>query len=75
MAYSKENVAGCIRANRAKLRMSRDDLSKASGIPAATLGCYENAESGISFENAWKLADVFGLPLDELFDRSKPGAA
>lgn len=71
MGYSKERVAECLRANRARRRMSREDLAKASGIPASTIGSYEQAESGMSFENAWALADVFDLDLDDLFERGR----
>ena len=69
--FNKEKVAECIRGHRARKRMSREALAEASGIPAPTLACYENAESGISLENAWKLADVFDLDLDEMFERER----
>lgn len=69
MAYSKEQVAECIRANRARRRMSREALAEKSGIPACTIATYEQAECGMSFENAWAIADVFGMDMDELFER------
>lgn len=68
---TKESVAECIRANRAKKRMSRDELSRASGIPASTLENYENEKTNISLTNACKLADVFNMALDDLFERQK----
>lgn len=71
MGYSKESVAEVIRVNRARRRMSREDLAKESGIPAATIGSYENAVSGMSLENAWAIADVFDLDMDELFERDR----
>ena len=69
MAFDKDRVASCIRSQRARRRMSRDDLAAASGIPATTLACYENADSVMSLENAWRLADTFGMKMDELFER------
>ena len=72
--FSKEKAAECILANRARRRMSRDDLAKASGIPAVTIATYENAECVMSLENAWKLADAFDLDLDELFERDRKTA-
>ena len=72
--FSKDKVAECLLANRAKKRMSREALAEVSGIPAATLASYEKAESVMSFENAWKLADAFELGLDELFERKQKSA-
>lgn len=71
MGYSKEHVAECLRANRARRRMSREDLAKESGIPASTIASYEKAECGISLENAWAIADMFDLDLDDLFERKR----
>lgn len=71
MPYSKEHVAGCLRAKRAKADISRDELAALSGIPAATIGTYENGECDMSFKNAWALADAFGLDMDELFERDR----
>lgn len=71
MNFSKEKVASILRGNRAMRRMSRDDLSNATGIPATTIGSYENAESVMNLENACKFADVFELGLDELVGRTR----
>lgn len=75
MGFNKEHVAECLRANRARRRMSRADLAEATGIPAATIKSYEDADSGISLENAWKIADVFDLDMDDLFERVREGNA
>ena len=68
---TKESVAACIRANRARRRMSREELSSASGIPVSTLENYENEKTNISLANACRLADVFDMALDDLFERRK----
>lgn len=67
----KELVAGNILAERNRRRWSREKLAEASGIPSSTLKTYENAESGISLENAWALADLFDMDLDEFAGRSR----
>lgn len=54
--------------------MSREELAEASGIPAATIAGYENAENVPSLKNAWKMADAFNLPLDEMFERNRKSA-
>lgn len=74
MGFNKDHVAECIRANRARRRMSRADLSEATGIPTATLQSYEDASAGISFENAWRLADAFDMDMDDLFERQRQEA-
>lgn len=71
MVCTKEQVAECIRAERARRRWSRDDLAKKTGIPAATLGSYENAKNGITLDNAWALADAFKMPIGPLFGRDE----
>lgn len=71
MPYSKEHVAGCLRAKRAKADISRDELAALTGIPAATIGTYENGECNMSLENAWAFADAFGMDMDELFERDR----
>ncbi len=73
MTCTKEEVGSCIRAERARLGMSRDRLAQEAGIPAATLGAYENAENRITLESAWALADVFNMPLGPLFGRDESG--
>ncbi len=71
MTCTKDEVAACIRAERARKGWTRDELAQETGIPYATLGSYENAECSIPLENAWKLADVFGLPIGALFGRDE----
>lgn len=71
MACTKDQVAECIRAERARRKLSREDLAKKTGIPAATIGSYETAKSGITLENAWELADAFKMPLGPLFGRDE----
>lgn len=71
MACTKEQVGECIRAERARRKWSREDLAEKTGIPAATIGSYENAKSGITLNNAWALADAFKLPLGALFGRDE----
>ena len=67
MTCTKERVAACIRAERARRGWSRETLSKKTGIPVATLTAYEQAKHQITLENAWKIANAFGMSIDKLF--------
>lgn len=71
MAFDMEKVAGNIRAERNRRKLSRGGLATAADIPVSTLKTYESAENGISLENAWKLADVFDMDLDAFAGRER----
>ena len=75
MGFDKETIAGNILAERNRRRWSRKELAKVSKIPSSTLKAYENAESGISLENACRLADVFDMDLDEFAGRQHQKAS
>jgi transcriptional regulator with XRE-family HTH domain len=66
MTYDKERFAGNLRANRARSRMTQDQLAEASGVTAAAIRSYENALNVPSVENAAKLADALDVSLDQL---------
>ncbi len=70
--YSKKQVAECLRAQRAKHRLSRQELSNLADIATDTIGNAELEKSNITLENAWKLADVYNMGMDELFEREVP---
>lgn len=71
MGYSKETVAGNIRAERNRRCMSRKELAKLTGIPVATLGSYENAECNINVASAWAICDALGITLGQLAGRDE----
>lgn len=71
MSFDMEKVAGNIRAERNRMKLSREALASVARIPASTIGTYESAESGISLENACKLADVFDMDLDAFAGRER----
>lgn len=43
-----------------------DDLAKRIGVSAGTLKSWVYGQRSISFDQACKIADVFGKPLDDL---------
>lgn len=75
MGYSKDVVAANLRALRAKKRMTQAEVAEAIGVNANTIGNYENGDSSMSYEAAWKLADLYGVPLCDLGGRDERSMA
>lgn len=71
MPYSKNTMADNLRGFRARKRMTQADVAKAIGVSTATIINYENGEGSVSYENAWALADLYGVPLCELGGRDE----
>lgn len=75
MEYSKDVVAANLRGLRAKKRMTQAEVAEAIGVNANTIGNYENGDSSMSYEAAWKLADLYGVPLCDLGGRDERSMA
>lgn len=63
-----KEVAGGLRANRAKARVSQADLAKVCKVNQTTVSAWEN-RGGIGVEDAWRLADYYSISLDDLVGR------
>lgn len=75
MEYSIERVAKAITDRREQSGVSQQEAARGANITRQTLSNYEGGVSGMSFENAWKLANFYGCSLDELGGRVMPGEA
>ena len=75
MAYSKEVFAGNLRAQRARLRMSQQDLADASGVNVQSIQTYECEQAVPSVEKACMLADALGIGLNDLAGYEPPTMA
>lgn len=71
MPNAKSIIAANLRAERARKDWSRLQLSAKTGIAETMIAKYEHGAARIPLENAWKLADVFGVSLDALCGRDK----
>lgn len=69
--YSDIKVADNLRGQRAKRRMTQQEVADAIGVSPGTVNNWEAGKGGMSFENAWKLADLFGCGIGELFGRDE----
>ena len=69
--FDKETFAGNLRAERSRRRLTREELADECGGPMFTIKGYEEANTAPGIENAVKLADYFGMTLDELVGRRR----
>ena len=63
-----EIIAGGIRAQRARLHVTQKEVAEAIEANQATVCAWEN-RGCISLKDAWKLADYYGISIDELAGR------
>ena len=66
-----------IREYRAKYNMKQEELAARVGVRRETIGNLEKGRYNPSLVLAWKSAQVFGVPIEELFfiqEEDTPGA-
>ena len=66
-----------IREYRAKYNMKQEELAARVGVRRETIGNLEKGRHNPSLVLAWKIAQVFGVPIEELFsiqEEDTPGA-
>lgn len=69
---SRSNLGKRIKKFRSKLHISQDQLAKRANIPFSTLVKIEAGYTpNPSMETLIKIADAFGISLDELAGRNK----
>lgn len=73
MAYDKERAASLLRQARAAKHVSQREVAAAIDVSPSALLMWENGTGRMTLTNAWKLADYYGMTLDELFGRTVPG--
>ena len=66
-----------IREYRANYNMKQEELAARVGVRRETIGNLEKGRYNPSLVLAWKIAQVFGVPIEELFfiqEEDTPGA-
>jgi transcriptional regulator with XRE-family HTH domain len=56
---------------RKNFRYTQDNLAKLLGVDRSTVSHYENAEREISIVHLNKIADLFGIELEDLLESDK----
>ncbi|MBQ2680435.1 MAG: helix-turn-helix transcriptional regulator [Eggerthellaceae bacterium] len=69
MAGNIAELANNIRAERHRRRMTQAEVAQIIGVKEETVSNYECAKTQPNYEMAVKLADLFGVTLDELGGR------
>lgn len=62
-------IAAELRAHRARVDETQKEVAENIGVEQSTLSSWEN-RGGIGLDDAWKLADHYGVTLDVLAGRS-----
>lgn len=70
----EQSIKGGLRAERNRVNISQADCAAAIGANRATVSSWEQGAGSIGLEEAWRLADLFGITLDQLAGRSLTGA-
>lgn len=70
MAYSKEKLAENLRVLRARRKLSGVKVAESIGVTQGALSLWENGTNSMTLESACKVADFYGVSLDELVGRS-----
>ena len=56
-----------MKEHRARLGLKQEDLAKLVGVRRETIGNLEKSRYNPSLVLAWKIAKVFGVPIEEVF--------
>lgn len=68
MSKCGNTIATELRGWRAKKNVSQRELAESIEANPSTVSAWEN-RAGISLEDAWKVADYYGVSLDDLAGR------
>ena len=63
-------IKGGLRAERNRANLTQKDVSVATGFNTSTISNWEQGAGSIGFEEAFCLADLYGVSLDQLAGRT-----
>ena len=64
-----------MKEHRARLGLKQEDLAKLVGVRRETIGNLEKSRYNPSLVLAWKIAKVFGVPIEEVFTVEADGSS
>ena len=60
-------ITNRIKVHRARLNLKQEELAKLVGVRRETIGNLEKGKYNPSLVLAWNIAQVFGVPIEEVF--------
>lgn len=66
----EKSIKRGLRVERARAGVSQATLCDVIGVNPSTYSNWESRDGSIGFEEAWRIADVYGIPLDQLAGRA-----
>ena len=60
-------ITNRIKEHRARLNLKQEELAKLVGVRRETIGNLEKGKYNPSLVLAWNIAQVFGVPIEEIF--------
>ena len=60
-------ITNRIKEHRARLNLKQEELAKLVGVRRETIGNLEKGRYNPSLVLAWNIAQVFGVPIEEVF--------
>ena len=66
----REQIKGGLRAERNRVNLSQAALGAAIHVPQSTISNWEKGDGSIGFEEALRLAEYYGITLDQLAGRT-----
>lgn len=70
MPFNPDRMGAMLRGYRAQRRLTQKEVADAIDTSESTIVNYENGKGGMSYATACKLADLYGVTLDELGGRT-----
>ena len=65
----EKSIIGSLRAERNSHGFTQSELGSEIGINPTTICAWENDGGRIGLEEAWRIADLYGISLDQLAGR------
>ena len=60
-------ITNRIKEHRARLNLKQEELAKLVGVRRETIGNLEKGRYNPSLALAWRIAEVFSLPIEQVF--------
>ena len=68
-AQRTKSIVGSLRTERSNHGFTQKSLASAISVNESTVGAWEGNGGSIGLEEAWRIADLYGISLDQLAGR------